>query len=115
MTYQWHVYTAVLDPVRGSEQAGQRPVLVVSRESINQILPIINVVPLTSLKSSDRKIYPNEVLLPAGTGGIALDSIVLCYQVRTLDKTRLLTELGEITDRKVRSQIVSALRFQLDI
>jgi hypothetical protein len=26
MTYQWHVYTAVLDPVRGSEQAGQRPV-----------------------------------------------------------------------------------------
>ena len=115
MTYQWHVYTAVLDPVRGSEQAGQRPVLVVSRESINQILPIINVVPLTSLKSSDRKIYPNEVLLPAGTGGIALDTIVLCYQVRTLDKTRLLTELGEITDRKVRSQIVSALRFQLDI
>jgi len=115
MTYQWHVYTAVLDPVRGSEQAGQRPVLVVSRESINQILPIINVVPLTSLKSSDRKIYPNEVLLPAGTGGIALDSIVLCYQVRTLDKNRLLTELGEITDRKVRSQIVSALRFQLDI
>ena len=78
-------------------------------------MPIINVVPLTSLKSSDRKIYPNEVLLPAGTGGIALDSIVLCYQVRTLDKTRLLTELGAITDRKVRSQIVSALRFQLDI
>ena len=78
-------------------------------------MPIINVVPLTSLKSSDRKIYPNEVLLPAGTGGIALDSIVLCYQVRTLDKTRLLTELGAITDRKVRCQIVSALRFLLDI
>jgi mRNA interferase MazF len=115
MTYQWHIYTAVLDPVRGSEQAGQRPVLVVSRESINQILPVVNVVPLTSLKSSDRRIYPNEVLLPAGTGGIALDSIVLCYQVRTLDKTRLVTELGEITDRKVQSQVVSALRFQLDI
>lgn len=45
MIYQWRVFTAVLDPVRGSEQAGQRPVLVISRESINQILPVVNVVP----------------------------------------------------------------------
>jgi mRNA interferase MazF len=115
MTYRWSIFTAVLDPVRGSEQAGQRPVLVVSRESINQVLPVVNVVPLTSLKSPERKIYPNEVLLSAGTGGIAVDSVALCYQIRTLDKNRLIAELGQVSDRKIRAQIIAALRFQLDL
>jgi mRNA interferase MazF len=115
MIYQWHIFTALLDPVRGSEQAGQRPVLVVSRESINQVLPVVNIVPLTSLKSPDRRIYPNEVLLPAGTGGIAVDSLVLCYQIRTLDKSRLIVEIGAIADRKLRGQVTAALRFQLEI
>jgi len=115
MDYQWHIYVALLDPVRGSEQAGRRPVLVVSREHINQLLRVVNVVPLTSLKSPDRKIYPNEVLLPAGTGNLPQDSIALCYQIRTLDKNRLQSWLGEVTDGGVRAQIVEALRFQLDI
>jgi mRNA interferase MazF len=61
MSYQWGIYLAGLDPVRGSEQAGQRPILVISREMINQVLPVVNVVPLTSLKSPERKIYANEV------------------------------------------------------
>jgi len=115
MDYQWNIYVALLDPVRGSEQAGRRPVLVVSRERINQLLKVVNVIPLTSLKSSDRKIYPNEVLLPAGTGNLAQDSVALCYQIRTLDKSRLLTQLGEVTDGKIRVQIAVALRFQLDL
>jgi len=115
MSYQWSIYVAVLDPVRGSEQAGRRPVLVVSRERINQVLKVVNVVPLTSLRSPQRKIYPNEVLLPAGTGGIARESIALCYQIRTLDKSRLITQLGQVTDSRIRMQIIEALRFQLDI
>jgi len=115
MGYQWNIYVAVLDPVRGSEQAGRRPVLVVSRERINQVLKVVNVIPLTSLKSPDRRIYPNEVLLPAGTGGLARDSLALCYQIRTLDKDRLSARLGEVTESKVRTQVVEALRFQLDI
>ena len=48
MKYQWHVFLVSLDPAKGSEQAGKRPVLVVSRERINQILPVVNVIPLTS-------------------------------------------------------------------
>jgi mRNA interferase MazF len=98
VTYQWHVFFAVLDPTRGSEQAGRRPVLVISQERINQLLPVVNVVPLTSRKSDTRVIYPNEVLLPAGTAGLRMDSIALCYQIRTLDKSRLGEELGELDD-----------------
>lgn len=48
MTYQWQIFIATLDPVIGSEQSGHRPVLVISRERVNQLLPIVNVIPLTS-------------------------------------------------------------------
>jgi mRNA interferase MazF len=115
MTYQWQVFLASLDPVQGSEQAGTRPVLVVSREQINQLLPIVNVVPLTSQKSSQRKIYPNEVLLPAGTAGLRVASVALCYQLRTLDKRRLTRSLGELTNSGLRQAIVNAVQFQLDM
>ncbi len=115
MTYQWNIFVALLDPVRGSEQAGRRPVLVVSREDNNQVLPVVNVIPLTSVKSLNVFVYPNEVLVPAHTGGLTVDSIALCYQIRTLDKTRLEKHLGELTDTTLKTKIQEALRFQLEL
>ena len=115
MNFQWHVFVAVLDPVHGSEQAGRRPVLVISRERINQLLNVVNVIPLTSVKSPARRVYPNEALLPAGTANLSRDSIALCYQVRTLDKGRLTRRVGEVSDVGLQQEIVRALRFQLDI
>ena len=87
MTYQWHIFLASLDPTTGSEQAGRRPVLVISRERVNQLLPVVNVIPLISRKFLARVIYPNEVLLPTGVAGLRVDSIALCYQMRTLIKS----------------------------
>lgn len=101
--------------MQGSEQAGKRLVLVVSREHINQLLPIVNVILLTSVKSPSRIVYPNEVLIPAGVGGLAVESIALCYQVRTLDKTRLEKHFGELTDATLKLQVQNALRFQLEL
>jgi mRNA interferase MazF len=114
VTYQWHVFTASLDPIKGSEQAGTRPVIVISRESINQLLPVVNIIPLTSRKNQ-RDVYPNEVLLGAGVAGLNTESIALCYQLRTLDKSRLLRQLGELTDSALRRAILEAIQFQLEI
>lgn len=115
MKYQWHIFLASLNPAKGSEQAGRRPVLIISRESINQILPVVNIIPLTSQKSVARNIYPNEVLLPADVAGLKMNSIALCYQVRTLDKSRLEEDVGELVDAELRQEVIEALRFQLDI
>jgi mRNA interferase MazF len=115
MKYQWHIFFASLEPTQGSEQAGRRPVLVISRERINQRLPVVNVIPLTSRKSAERVIYPNEVLLPTGAVGLPVDSIALCYQIRTLDKSRLEEDRGELVDAKLRQEILEALRFQLEL
>ncbi len=114
MEYRWGIFIANLDPVIGSEQGKTRPVVVISEEEINQILPVVNILPLTSRKQG-RKIYPNEVFIPAQTAGLEKDSIVLCYQIRTLDKRRLVKRIGEIEDSNLQEQIIEALCFQLGI
>ena len=111
---QWTVWLANLDPIVGSEQGKTRPVLIISKSSLNSILPVVNVIPITSRKAN-RCVYPNEAVLPASTGGLTLDSIALCYQIRTLDKRRLVRKLGTFHDRSVQRRVVDALRFQLGI
>lgn len=111
---RWSVWRANLDPVVGSEQGLTRPVLVISQTAINDILPVVNVLPITSRKAG-RRIYPNEALLPAGTAGLTLESIVLCYQIRTLDKRRRERACGTLDDKTLRQAIINALAFQLDM
>ena len=112
--YRWNIFLANLDPVIGSEQGKTRPVLVISEEEINQILPIVNVLPITSRKPG-RKIYPNEVLISAGTAGLEKESIILCYQIRTLDKRRLIKTIGKIDSPELQDRVFDALFFQLGI
>ena len=112
MEFRWNVFLANLDPVIGSEQGKTRPVLVVSDEDVNQLLSIVNVLPITSRKEN-RKIYPNEVLLKVGNTGLPLESIILCQQIRTLDKKRLIKHLGTIEDEMLHEEILEALSFQL--
>lgn len=75
---RWSVWLASFDPVSGSEQSGKRPVLVVSDDAMNALLPVVNVLPITSRKPG-RRIYPNEVFLPSGTANLIADSLMLCY------------------------------------
>lgn len=75
---------------------------------------MINILPLTSLKPN-RKIYPNEVLLKSEISELDKDSIVLCYQIRTIDKKRLIKKLGFIDDEQIKTEILNALSFQLGL
>jgi mRNA interferase MazF len=111
-TYQWAVAIANLDPVRGSEQRGRRPVLVVSNEDFNQAMPNLTVLPLTS---TQRTLYPAEVLLVAGVAGQPLDSIVMAHQVRTIAKERIDRILGYVDDEPLRREIRAALADHLDL
>lgn len=114
MQYRWCIFTADLNPVIGSEQGRVRPVLVISDENINQILPVVNVLPITS-KKEKRKIYPNEIFITSASSGLPKNSIILCHQIRTLDKIRLTKKIGEIVDNELQHQIIEGLCFQLAI
>jgi len=111
---KWSIYRANLDPIIGSEQGKSRPVLIISEDVINDVLNVVNIIPITSRKTG-RKIYPNEALLPANSYGLNNESIVLCHQIRTLDKQRLSNYYGKIDDEQKKTEIIEALCFQLGI
>jgi mRNA interferase MazF len=114
MNYKWSVFMADLNPVIGSEQQGKRPVLVISDETTNTVMPVVTILPLTSLKKG-RRVYPNEALLKKGVAGLDADSIVLAHQIRTISKQRLMICLGVIADASFQSQINDAMRVHLNL
>ena len=111
---KWQIHRASLDPVVGSEQGKSRPVLVISEDTINNLLNVVNVLPITTRKAG-RRIYPNEVLLPIDMAGLPNETIVLSYQIRTIDKLRLTHKYGELTDPIKQEEIYESIYFQLGI
>ncbi len=107
------IYLARLDPVEGSEQAGVRPVVIVSRDAINAASPVVVVVPVTTFKKG-RRLYPSHVVLHEGDGGLSSDSVALGEQVRAISKTRLTQRWGTISKQAV-SSIDRALQITLDL
>ena len=114
MKYQWNIFWADLNPVEGSEQAGKRPVLVISEEAVNQALPIVCIIPFTSFRS-DRMIYPTEVLLPKEETQLVFPSIAMAHQLRTISKSRLKEVVGSIKSEEVRNCIQNCMRIFLDL
>ncbi|MBI4736406.1 MAG: type II toxin-antitoxin system PemK/MazF family toxin [candidate division NC10 bacterium] len=110
----WRVYLAHLDPVRGSEQRGTRPVVVVSHEAFNRLMPVVTILPLTSLKPG-RRVYSNEARLPRVSCGLRKESLVLAHQIRTIDKGRLVKAVGVIADQTLRASIEAAMRVHLGL
>ena len=113
---RWDTYWADLNYPVGSEQGGaRRPVIVVSNDGFNRAFPVVTVVPLTKAAGKKRRVYPFEVLIAAGVAGNAQQSIVMPYQVRTIDKARLLKPLGRLEDRLLRREIEDRLMEHLGV
>jgi mRNA interferase MazF len=91
------IFWAALVPRSGSEQSGRRPVVIVSHDGFNQVIAwhSIIVVPL-STSPTQRRRGPTAVLLPKGTAGLRQESVALCHQVTTLDRSKLTDRIGEL-------------------
>ena len=88
------IYLADLDPTKGSEQAGRRPVLVFEDDRLIPATLTIVVVPFTTnLKMQN---LPTCVFVPAGEGGLRVDSVAIGHQIRALDKRGLVTRWGTL-------------------
>lgn len=106
------VYFVDLNPVPGREQGGRRPVLIVQNDIGNQFSPVTIVAAITSAVAG--KAYPIEVRLPSGAGGLPKESAVLLNQIKTIDKTRLETRVGEL-DAPTMRQVDEALKISLGL
>jgi mRNA interferase MazF len=109
---RWGIFRARLDPVEGSEQGGIRPVLVISYEEFNRLMPVVTVLPITSAREG-RRIYSNEVLAPAEKTGLPRDSIILVHQIRTISQKRLGERYGVLIEPSLREAVREALTFHL--
>lgn len=90
------IWTAELDPTQGSEQAGRRPVLVLQNDAVNRFTTTVLAIPLTT--NLRRASLPSCVQVAQGDGGLISDSVVLCHQMRVLDKSRLKKRLGVLSE-----------------
>jgi mRNA interferase MazF len=106
------IYDVDLDPVVGSETGKRRPALVVSNDVNNQYAATVTVLPITGQPAA--KQYPFEVLVPAGVGGLTVDSRVKANQVRTVDKTRLVRLRGQLPAQYL-PEVKKALRIHLNL
>jgi mRNA interferase MazF len=108
------IYLVDLDPVKGREQHGRRPVLVVSADQINGLPLVVTVVPGTTA-SHVQKDYPWNVRIPSTATGLRQDTVFLCFQIRALDHNRFTTApVGNLPDEWM-DQIGDALKVILDI
>ncbi len=109
MVSKWDVYYCSLDPVKGSEQKGFRPVLVVSNNAVNHSIPVSTILPFSSVKEGTN-IYPTEVYIPQEVSGLQKDSVVMIQQVRTLSHKRLVKMISRLENREYQKYILDALR-----
>ena len=106
------IYLANLDPVVGREISKTRPVVIVSNDKNNEFAGTVTILPITS--KDLQKIYPFELFLLKGAGNLPKDSKVKTDQIRTLDKSRLVTRIGKLEEGEV-SQIERAIRIHLEL
>ena len=71
------IYFVNLNPVQGREQAGQRPVLVLSIDAINDLPLVVTVVVGTKGENVTRD-YPTNVRLSPAESGLPLETVFLC-------------------------------------
>lgn len=106
------IWSADLDPTRGHEQAGTRPVLILSADTYNRgPAGLVTVLPITR---TDRRI-PIHVALEPPEGGVTTRSIVLCDALRSIATTRLVGQpWGRVSPATMRL-VEDAVRLLLDL
>ncbi len=108
------IYRANLEPARGTEIKGiARPILIIQNNDITKYVRSVIAIPFT--KNIKRKEWPFTVLVEKNEdNGLEEDSVLLCHQIRVLDKSRLKEKMGEISEDKLM-EIEEALLFTLGI
>ena len=95
------IYFVNLNPIQGREQAGERPVLILSINAINQF-PLVVTVVVGTKGANIRRDFPTNVRVFPEESGLSLETVFLCFQIRSLDKGRFPEQpAGQLLDAKM--------------
>ena len=98
---QGDIYLINLNPALHTEAGKIRPGIIISINAMNQYSPRLIIAPITS---NIGKVYPFEVFITRGVGGLEKDSKIMLDQIRSLDKRRLVKKIGAI-NREVLAKV----------
>lgn len=108
------IYFVNLNPVQGREQSGQRPVVVISADSINR-LPLVVTVVVGTKGSNIPQNYPTNVRVSIAESGLPMETVFLCFQIRSLDAVRFpQSSAGRLSDSAMK-RIEDAVRYCLGL
>jgi mRNA interferase MazF len=94
------IWLVNFDPSIGSEIQRTRPALVIQNDVGNRASPVTIVAAITTTL---KRIYPFQVHLPAGEGGLHEDSVVTLNHIRSIDRRRLVQRLGKVPPTTMRA------------
>jgi mRNA interferase MazF len=105
-----------LGPTAGSEASKRRPSVIVSNDGANRTAQrlgrgVITVVPVTS---NTERIYPFQVFLPAGSGGLTKESKAQAEQIRSVAVQRVAGTAGRLPP-DLLAQLDNAIRLHLGL
>ena len=104
-----------LNPTKGSETGKIRPCVIVTNNTYNARLPVIQVVPLTAWGEKKARIITNVEIMPSSRNGCTKKSVVDCLQTRPVDhRARLVGIRGELEDSDM-AKINAALKIVFDL
>jgi mRNA interferase MazF len=106
------LFFANLNPVVGSEQGGLRPVLILQNDIGNTYSPTTIVAAITS--KIKRAKLPTHVEIKKDFSRLDRDSVILCEQLRTIDKRRLNEKIGELSE-EIMVKVDVALKISLGL
>src|SRR5438128_692568 len=105
------IWLVDLNPIRGREQSGQRPAVVISVDLFNSgPADLIVVLPITS----HAKGIPFHVQLNPPEGGVTRTSFIKCEDVRSISKERLIRRFGSVA-AKTLDAVEDRLRILLNL
>lgn len=108
------IYFVNLNPVEGREQAGTRPILVLSIDTINQ-LPLVVTVVVGTKGTNIKRDYPTNVRVSPSDSGLSIETVFLCFQIRSLDVSRFPADpSGKISNTKML-EVEAAVRYCLGL
>jgi mRNA interferase MazF len=102
-----------LDPTLGHEIKKSRPCLVVQNDIGNKYSPMTVVVPIEGAEHV-QKLYPINVFIPKGEGGLDKDSVALCNQIRCVDEARFGKTYG-VASAETMKKVEQAIKISLDL
>ncbi len=104
-----------LDPSKGSETGKIRPCVIVTNNTYNARVPVIQVVPLTAWSERKGRIITNAEIVPSSRNGLTKKTVADCLQTRPIDhRARLVKVRGEL-EEEIMSKIDDALKIVFDL